>query len=359
MTSLLPRGMNFTRLAIAIGKSQEGDKIQAVHVARNLWGENSPVVEILRSAVTAGSTLDTSWAQSIAPMRVAAAEFVSALRATSVLGKMSGMRHVPCQTRIPRATSGSSVGWVGQRSPTPLSALSLDTIELAALKLSGLMSATLELIRASDPSAEALIRQDLLAAVSTFTDSAMLDPTAGGEVDVSAASLTYGAPAVTATGTTAAACKLDVKSLVRTLTDAGINLTSPYLITDRKTAVGMACGFGDDVFFQNLTVNGGTLGGIPLITSNAMAADTNSPADSNIVLIDAAEIILADSDEITLDLALNATIEMDDAPSSPPTASTVQVSLWQHNLACFRVVRPLNWALRRPGACAMLTGVSY
>jgi hypothetical protein len=34
------------------------------------------------------------------------------------------------------------------------------------------------------------------------------------------------------------------------------------------------------------------------------------------------------------------------------------VSLWQHNLEAWRVVRPINWQMRRPGAVAVLTGVT-
>ena len=83
--------------------------------------------------------------------------------------------------------------------------------------------------------------------------------------------------------------------------------------------------------FPNIGATGGTLWGMPVITSASAPTDTNSPSETVIALVDAAEILYAEG-TIEIKIANHATIEMSDAPDSPPTASTTMVSLWQHDL---------------------------
>ena len=47
-------------------------------------------------------------------------------------------------------------------------------------------------------------------------------------------------------------------------------------------------------------------------------------------------------------------VQMNDAPDSPPTASTVLISTWQRDLVALKVERWINWTARS-GAVATLT----
>ena len=76
------------------------------------------------------------------------------------------------------------------------------------------------------------------------------------------------------------------------------------------------------------------------------------------MLLDAAELIVADTDEIMLDMSGLASVQMNDAPNSPVTTSTVLISLFQHNMVGWRVVRPLNFLMRRANAVATLVGIA-
>lgn len=358
VSTLLP-GMQFTRYAIALARGGEsiGD---ARAYAEQTWGSTSIPAMILRSAVDPGSMLNPTWAGSLSEYRVAAQEFIAALRPMTILGKLTNYRRVPLNVKVPRATAGSSVGWVGQSSPMIASSLAFDTVTLDTLKLAGMIVVTAELLKFATPAAEGLVRADLLAACAYLADRSLVDPTFAGEDNVSPASIASDAPSMSASGTTAAALRADLRNLFLLIAD-DVNLQAPALITDRKTAIALA--LMDTELTRDVTVNGGMLAGVPLITSASMPAFStgDSPAANtgNIVLVDAAELLIADENTITIDLARHATVQMSDTPDSPQTANTVLVNLWQRNLVAWRVVRPINWQLRRPNAVAVLTNANY
>ena len=67
---------------------------------------------------------------------------------------------------------------------------------------------------------------------------------------------------------------------------------------------------------------------------------------TNIVLLDAAELIVCDTDEIRLLDSQHASIQLNTTPDNPATASTVADELVSANLVAWRVVRPINWTMR-------------
>jgi hypothetical protein len=357
--SIHAKGTLFARLALCLARG--GDATGAAPIATSLYGENSAIAKILvKAAVAPGGLSNPSW-DDIADYRFAAADFIDAVRPATILGKLAGVRRIPPRVRVPRATSGSTVSWVGEASPSPVSGLSLDTVTFDSFKMSGIVVATKELTRLSTPAAEGLIRTDLIAATVAVADQSFIDPDLAGEAGVSPASITNGVTPIAATGTTAAALRADLTSLFRAVTDAGILLQSPYLITDRRQAIALA--LMDSTLTENVTVNGGMLAGVPLLTSASVPTDSDGASPpaltSTITLIDAAELLVSDGDEATIDRSDQATLQMNTAPDSPATASTVMVSLWQDNLAAWKVTRSINWKLRRPGAVAMISGAAY
>ena len=70
-------------------------------------------------------------------------------------------------------------------------------------------------------------------------------------------------------------------------------------------------------------------------------------------------IMLADDGQVMLDASNQASLQMDTAPTNPPTATTVMVSLWQMNMVGIRAERFINWTKRRAGAVQYITGAAY
>ena len=92
---------------------------------------------------------------------------------------------------------------------------------------------------------------------------------------------------------------------------------------------------------------------IPVIRS------ISSPAQ--ISLIDAADVLIADDGQIQIDFSEQTSLIMDTAPplgdQSPVTTLPIK-SLWQGNMAAFRVIRTISWALGH-STSAVTMSVSY
>ena len=77
------------------------------------------------------------------------------------------------------------------------------------------------------------------------------------------------------------------------------------------------------------------------------------------IIMKADEVLLADDGQVTIDASREASLQMESAPDSPPTATTVLTSLWQHNMVAIKAERFINWRLRRNNAVAYVAGANY
>jgi hypothetical protein len=112
--------------------------------------------------------------------------------------------------------------------------------------------------------------------------------------------------------------------------------------------------------FPGLTMNGGTLGGVPVIVSEYLDNSAGS-AGGLVVLVNARDVWLADDGGVTIDLSREASLQMDDAPTNASDTGTEAslVSMWQTNSVAFRAEREIYWAKRRSTAAQYLDGVQW
>lgn len=345
----LPKGTAFTRYAIALARSK-GNLMQAQEIAKG-WEDSTPEVStVLKAAVAAGTTTDPAWASPLVEYQNMSAEFIELLRPQTILGRMTGLRNVPFNIRMPGQTGGSSVGWVGEGQAKPVSALSFDTTTLRFTKVAGIVVLTDELVRFSNPSAEAIVRQDLTATIAQFLDEQFVDPAVAEVANVSPASVTNGVTPIAATGVDADSLRADVRAVFNAFIAAnmtpsnGVWLMSPTV----ALAISMMTNPLGQQEFAGLSMTGGTFFGLPVIVSETLG--------TNIVLVNQSEILLADDGGVTLDASREASLQMNDAPTAG--ASTL-VSLWQNNMVGLRAERFINWKRRRPQAVAFISGANY
>lgn len=359
--SNLPKGTAFTRYAMALAVSK-GNLMQAAEIAKT-WHDSTPEVEtVLRSAVAAGTTTDAAWAGPLVPYTQMASEFIELLRPATVLGKIAGLRRVPFNISMPRQTSASSAGWVGQGKPTKVGKLGFDTVTLRFAKISGIVPLTEELARFSNPSAEQLIQADLIATIAQFTDQQFLDPSVAAVADVNPASVSNGITPVPASGVDADAMRADFKSLVQQFVDSNISVAGCVWVMSEIQALGLSLmvnALGQREF-PDISMTGGTLLGLPVVTSQIDATDDGaSPTGNRIFLIKAPYVMLADDGLVLLDASREASIQMDSSPDDPTTNSTVLVSLWQQNLIGLKATRWINWQKRHDAAVQFIDNASY
>jgi hypothetical protein len=90
------------------------------------------------------------------------------------------------------------------------------------LKCAGIIVITEELARTSTPSAEEVIRRDMIAGIAAFLDSEFIDPTKAAVAGVSPGSVTNGVTPITTAGTTPANARTDIQAMANAMAAANI-----------------------------------------------------------------------------------------------------------------------------------------
>jgi HK97 family phage major capsid protein len=167
---------------------------------------------------------------------------------------------------------------------------------------------------------------------------------------------------VTATGTTGAALRADLKTLMATFLAANMQIAGAVFIMTQQTALSislMTNSLGNKEF-PDINMQGGTLLGIPVVTSENVPSTGGSPTDGYaIILASTKDIVIADDGNVTIDASREASLQMDTAPDSPATASTIMVSMFQQNMTAIRAERYINWGKRRTGAVQFIQNAKY
>lgn len=361
----LDPGIAFARLARVKAISRLDNEPQR-EVAKALFGEDSPIYGIVaKAAVAAGAT--TTWAANLVGDETSVfADFIEYLRPQTILGRFGNngvpsLRRVPFRTPLVGQTGGGQGYWVGEGKAKPLTSFDFSRTTLEPLKVANIAVVTEEVLRDSSPSAEMIVRDALAAALRERLDTDFIDPAKAASANISPASITNGITPITATGTgDADDVRADVKALFQEFIDANNAPTSGVWIMSATTALALSLMLNPlgQPEFPGISMNGGTLFGLPVIVSEYVPTITGG---TYVALVNAQDIYMADDGGITVDMSREASLQMDNAPtmtSDSPTGTSV-VSLWQTNSVGFRAERSINWARRRDSAVALLGAVNW
>lgn len=344
-----PKGSAFTRTAMVLAKSK-GNLAVAQALAEAHYKDDAVVNGIVKAAVSAGSTQVAQWAGNLIYPEQYAGDFVELLYPQTVLGRLP-LRKVPFNIRISTQNAGTSVGWVGEAQPAPVTSAGFDKIFLTWAKAYGIAVMSDELIRFSNPAAEALVQADLLKAMAKGLDLSFLSGAAA-VANVSPAGLLNGVTGVTASGTDALSLIKDIQTLIGPFIAANLDLSGAKLLMSPARALAIASmrnALGAK-YFPDMSAQGGTLENFPVLTSN------NIPG-SEIIFVIPDEVYLSEDAGPQIDISTEASIIMD---SVPGTAVSTPVSMFQNNMVAIRIGQFINWQARRPGLCAgFLTTVAY
>lgn len=369
------KGQAFTRYVTALAISK-GNIMQAAELAKQ-WQHETPEVRTIlehavrvgntndnswvqRAAVTAGTTTDPVWAAPLVNYQLMTNEFIELLRAESILGRMSYVS-IPFNVKIPRQTAGAVANWVGEGLSKPVSKLAFDSITAPWAKIAVICVITQELARFSSPSAEQIVRNDLIASIADFIDKQLLDPTVTASAGLRPASITNGVTAIPSTGGTVAAIVTDFSAAMLAMSNALQTVANPVWIMSATAAMYLATvrtsqdifafpGMGTAVGGAAQTASGLSLMGVPVIVSNSI---TVTAGKSSVVLVDQSQLMVADDGQVTVDTSDQASVQLNDAPATPPTPL---VSFWQQNLLGIKAERFIYWVMRRAGAVQIITG---
>lgn len=354
----LAPGIRMARVIKCIGLAK-GNLPQAQQIAMSAYQDDDAVVNVLKAAVAAGSTTNETWVGNLVGDESSVyADFVEYLRPLTIIGRFGAngipsLRRVPFRVALVGQTSGGSGYWVGEGAAKPLTAFDFSRTTLEPLKVANIAVLTMEAVRDSSPSAETIVRDQLVAALRERLDIDFIEPAKTAVAGVSPASITNGATSIASTGVDEDSVRLDIRALFQVFIAAN-NAPSTGVFVMSATnalALGLMVNALGQVAFPGIGMNGGAFFGLPVIVSEHIG--------DIVALVNAQDVYLADEGGFTVDMSDQASLQMDDAPDNPTTAATVLVSLWQRNMIGFRAERTINWARRRASSVAYLTGVNW
>jgi hypothetical protein len=327
---------DFVRLARLIAR----DKFSPIYAQGVKDATNKRVREILEKTVVGAGSL-TDWS-AIGEYRNLSDAFSESLRTVGVFDAMLPyIAPAPLRSRGVTVTTGISGAVVGEGQIKVISKLVLGNALVEPRKAQGSLILTQELLHRQDPAVLRLLENELRRAVVAATDSVFL-------AELVAATTPAGSA-----GSTLAQITSDISTLVSAVT-TGENsqlffICSPAnmkKLSLKQNSVGSRA-------FENLGPNGGTLmPGVTAIASNSIASDVALLVDATLIAGSADIIELSRSPYLVAQL-------VDSNPDSPETASTVQISLWQHGLQWLIAERFFGFVLTRATACASLNSVSW
>lgn len=331
--SNLPKGIGFA-LAVKANALAHKERLNTVEVLKS-WNAPQEVINFAKVKANIGTTTGADFASALVDQQNLTNEFVELLRPATIIGQLSGFRNVPFNVKIPTQTGSTSVQWVGESKAKPTTDMKFSNITLSKSKLAGIVLLSDELLRFSNPAADALVRDDLVKTISQFIDSQFLDPNKK-EADESPASILNGVDAIKSTGVTAEAYKNDLLSCIQKYTESNQGSDGTYWLMSETRAATMSMlrdALGN-TYFPGMSFGSGqkTLLGLPVVTSQTVG--------DKIVLIKPTEILLADDGGVDFAISNEATI----------TNGDQQINLFQNNLNAIRAERYIRWKPVRQAA---------
>ena len=340
-------GITWTRAMKSLLQAK-GDSYRAMEYAKAYRDPNVDL--IIKAAVAPGTTTDPAWAGALVTVSNLTNEFIALARAATILGKVPGLRKVPFNTSIPIVTGGGTYKWVGQGKAKPVGKMTFGSTSLGMAKAAGIIVLTEELVRSSEPSAETIVRDEMIRGMAAYLDQQFTDPTVAAVADVSPASITNGAPTAASSDDPGS----DLGMIMAHFSTAQLPLSGLTIIMSEVNAAAMgmtknALGTSE---FPSVGISGGTANGVTIVASNTVG--------DKVIALAPNYVLYADDGQVTIDVSREATLQMNDAPVSPADpATTVWTSLFQDNLVALRAERYINWKRAVTPAVYYLTGAAY
>lgn len=345
----VPKGTAFTRYVMAkiAGKNSLSDAIRFVEEKKEWMDQTPEVVLMLKAAVNPGTIAEPAWAAPLA-VQQPINDFLELLRPATLLGKITGLRQVPFNIAMPVQTGGGTYAWVGEGAPKPVGNLQFASATLGVAKAAGIIVISEELARVSTPSAEGVVRNDMIKGMAQYLDQQFIDPTVAAVTNVSPASITNLANGYATAGTSGANADTDLKKAIQLMAGNNYPVSELTFIMSEANAFALSAAKSSGLpIFPNITMKGGDIYGVQAVTSQI--------AGNVVATVHAPSILYADDGGVNIDVSREASIEMNTVPTSPVTAASAYVSLWQLNLIGLRAERFINWKRARTTAVVYTT----
>lgn len=313
----------------------------AAEVAERLWPHNS----VVKAAVGPATTTGAGWA---APLAITAvADYVSTLGTTSAAASLfanaikvslAGVGQVTLPRRTTPPTA-NEVQWVAEGEPVPVVQIALTGgPTLTPKKLMAQVVGTNELFRSS--AAESVFTELLRESVAFSLDAAVFSDLAA--TTARPAGLLQGTAALAPTaGGGDTAQRGDLEKLTAAIGD---NIDDVVFVAHPRQALSLRIRHPDFT--------------VPVFGTRGVPAGT-------IVALDPRAVAFAFGTEPRFDASQETVIHSSDTPAqistagAPNSVSAPSLSMFQSDCTALKVLLPVTWALRSPGAAAWIAGATW
>ena len=317
-----------------------------------------------RAATAPATTTTTGWAAELAV--TGQGQWFNALMAGSIFQPVSsrGMNitlgryaQISMPTRASTPTIAGS--FVAEGAPIPVRQAAFTPVTIGLKKMAVITSYTREIAEHSTPEIETILRQLIMDDTGVAVDTVFIDNVAISSIRP--AGIRNGVSGLTPTaGGGFTALVGDIKALVGALAAVNAMGSLVWVMNPvQQIAISLTQNAGGDFPFQ-AQINGNNLMGYPVVVSSTVPAGM-------VILVNADDLMVVQGDTPRFDVSDQATLHFEDTtPLQIATGAqgsgvlaTPTRSMFQTDSLALRMILPMNWAMRRTGSVAWVTGVTW
>ena len=241
------------------------------------------------SIFEARATMTTTGAAAVVPDDYRADQFIGLLR-NSMIVKSLGARVLTGlrgDTVLPKATGAATAYWVAEGDSLTESNTTYSSIKLEPKTVGALTAFSRQLALQSNPSIEALLRDDIAAVVGLAVDKALIHGTAAAKQPVGILNV--------AGIQTASLSTLTWAAIVAMLEKLGLeNITPNAVLTHAKAATKLQTTLKDATAGSEYLMQAGRVAGLPAYVTNQLDAKTGTPNTGRVIAGDFTSLVIGE-----------------------------------------------------------------
>ncbi len=352
------KGITFARVLRALARAKfEGNGADAAPAYLKAWGDGDladQIIEHRRKAMAAGVATSGGY---LVPQQYAN-EVIDLLRARTVVRRLGAptLQMATGTFSIPKITQGSTGYYIGENTNITKSELKTGNVTLTFKKLAALVPVSNDLLRYSQPSADTIIRNDVVRALQVREDQAFIrdDGTAGTPKGLRyAVDQANNLIMVTAGGVSLANATTDLGRLILLLQNANIPLSRPgWILAPRSVHYLMTVQNTSGFFVYRDEMLRGTLWGFPFATTTTIPLTLTDNGGT-----DESEVYFGDFDEAIIGESANLIIDASQEAAYYDGSSVV--AAYSQDQTVVRAIMEHDFALRRDTSFGVLQGVRW
>jgi len=280
-------------------------------------------------------------------------DLIEYLRPASVIRRM-GVAVPPLvngSLTLPKVTGGASASYIGESENIPTSNLTGGQVKFTAKKLVAMVPMSNDLLRWSNPSADAIVRNDLVRAMAQAEDAAFIRNQGTGNAPKGLRYWADAARVLTMTATPdLAKVTNDLGRLKLAVENTDLALFAPYWLMAPRTRQ-----YLEDLRDSNGNlafpeIARGELRGYPFLTTTQIPTNLGTGGnESEVYFVESSELIIAEDSRIMLEASNVAAYHN----------GTSVVAAFSLDQTVVRVIAQHDFGPRHTEAIAVLTGVTW